>query len=180
MKLTTKKITTTAILLALCIAMQCLKGVSVYITGPFVNATIILGAWAAGWFGGLSIALISPLVAFALGMTPVLNFMPQMILVIMAGNALMAVAAKIIENKGNLLEPLGLIVGSGVKALFLWLSVWYFMLPTFGTHIPEKMQTAIKTTFSLTQLITALIGSAIAWLIWLRLRRLFEKDKKGE
>lgn len=175
MKPTTKKITATAVLLALCIAMQCLKGISVYITGPFVNATIILATWVAGWFGGLSIALFSPLVAFALGMTPVLNLLPQMIVVIMAGNAVMVVAAKWIADRGNLLTPVGLAIGSGVKALFLWLTVWYFMLPTFGTHIPEKVQATVKMTFSLTQLITALIGSVIAWLVWLRLRRLFEK-----
>lgn len=175
MKLTTKKITTTAILLALCIAMQCLKSISVYITGPFVNATIILATWVAGWFGGLSIALIAPVVAALLGMTPILNMMPQMIVVIMAGNALMVVAAKMIANKGNIAMPVGLAVGSGVKALFLWLTVWYFMLPTFGDNIPAKVQATVKTTFSVTQLITALVGSAIAWLVWLRLRRLFEK-----
>lgn len=175
MKLTTKKITTTAILLALCIAMQCLKGLSVYITGPFVNATIILATWVAGWFGGLSIAILAPIVAALLGMTPILNMMPQMIVVIMAGNALMAVAAKLIENRGKLIEPIGLVIGSGVKALFLWLTVWYFMLPAFGANVPEKVQATVKTTFSVTQLITALIGSAIAWIVWLRLRRLFEK-----
>lgn len=175
MKLATKKITTTAVLLALCIAMQCLKGISVYITGPFVNATIVLATWVTGWFGGLSIALLAPLVAFVLGMTPVLNLMPQMIVVIMAGNAVMVVAAKMIAERGGLLMPVGLAVGSIVKALFLWLTVWYCMLPTFGSHIPEKVQATVKTTFSLTQLITALIGSALAWLVWLRLRRLFQK-----
>ena len=42
MKITTKQITTTAILLARCIASQFLRNVSVYMTGPIINACLIL------------------------------------------------------------------------------------------------------------------------------------------
>ena len=42
MKLTTKQITTTAVLLAICIVSQFFKNLSVYLTGPIINAALIL------------------------------------------------------------------------------------------------------------------------------------------
>ena len=42
MKLTTKRLVQTAFLLAICIASQYFKNLSVYITGPIVNTTIII------------------------------------------------------------------------------------------------------------------------------------------
>ena len=38
----TRQITTTALLLALCIASQFLKNTSVYITGPIINCILIV------------------------------------------------------------------------------------------------------------------------------------------
>ena len=42
MKITTKQITTTAVLLAICIVSQFFKNTSVYITGPIINACLIM------------------------------------------------------------------------------------------------------------------------------------------
>ena len=50
MKLKTRQITVTAILLAICIVSQFFKNLSVYITGPIINAALILTtvyAWLA-------------------------------------------------------------------------------------------------------------------------------------
>ena len=44
MKITTKQITTTAVLLAICIVSQFFKNTSVYITGPIINACLIIAA----------------------------------------------------------------------------------------------------------------------------------------
>ncbi len=171
----TKKITTTAILLAICIAAQCFKGISVYITGPIVNATLILATLSAGLFGGLTIAICSPVVAYFMGATPIMSVIPLMILVIMLGNAIIVFGTYCFRKK---LLPLGLLIGSGLKACFLWLTVWYVMLPNFGVNIPSKMQNVMKTTFSLTQLITALVGSVVAYLIWLKLKNVFKPIAK--
>ena len=48
MKITTKQITTTAVLLAICIVSQFFKNTSVYITGPIINACLIIAALGAG------------------------------------------------------------------------------------------------------------------------------------
>ena len=42
MKMKTRQITVTAIMLAICIASQFFKNLSVYITGPIINAALIL------------------------------------------------------------------------------------------------------------------------------------------
>lgn len=42
MKIQTKQITVTAIMLAICIVSQFFKNLSVYITGPIINAALIL------------------------------------------------------------------------------------------------------------------------------------------
>lgn len=164
-KFSTKQLTLTAVLLALCIAFQCFKSVSVYITGPAVNAILVMATLVCGLYGGLSIAVISPVVAYFLGATPIINMIPLMILVIMVGNAILVVFTHVMKKK----LVAGLLCGSVCKALFLWLVVWYVMLPVFGANIPEAAQATMRVTFSVTQLITALIGSAVAYVIYWRI-----------
>lgn len=48
MKMKTRQITVTAIMLAICIASQFFKNLSVYITGPVINAALILTVLYAG------------------------------------------------------------------------------------------------------------------------------------
>ena len=48
MKLKTRQITVTAILLAICIVSQFFKNLNVYITGPIINAALILTTVYAG------------------------------------------------------------------------------------------------------------------------------------
>lgn len=172
MKLTTKKLVQTALLLALCIVFQCLKGFSVFITGSLVNAVLVIATLSTGLYSGLIIAVIAPVAAFFLGATPVLNLIPWMIPVIMAGNSILVLFTWLFKD--HHLIP-GLLAGSVCKAVFLWLTVWYVILPLFGNNIPEArravMIPAVKTTFSVTQLITALIGSTIAFAVWKPLQK---------
>ena len=48
MKMKTRQITVSAIMLAICIASQFFKNLSVYITGPVINAALILTVLYAG------------------------------------------------------------------------------------------------------------------------------------
>lgn len=179
MKITTRQLVQTALLLALCIVFQCLKGLSVYITGPAVNAVLILATLSVGLYSGLLIAVTAPIVAFFLGATPIMNLIPWMIPVIMVGNAIIVLAVWLLKNKSLIA---GLLTGSVCKAAFLWLTVWYLILPLFQGNIPEAKRTVmvatVKTTFSVTQLITALIGSAIAFAIWKPLQKYLKAAKE--
>lgn len=169
--MSTKKLAVTALLLALCLMFQLLKGISVYLTGPMVNAILIVAAVLCGTASGTVIAVCAPLFAYLLGATPVVNLVPAMLPVIMAGNLIIALCARFLWKK----SPAGsLLAGSVLKALWLWLTVWYVVLPFFGTALPEKMVATVRTTFSVTQLITALIGSVIAYIVIKRLGKRFE------
>ena len=87
----TKQISLTAILLAICIASQFLKNLSVYITGPIVNLCIILTTVTAGLIWGIILSVITPVTAFLVAASPVMGAVPGIIPLIMAGNAVLAV-----------------------------------------------------------------------------------------
>ena len=146
-RISTKQLTTTALLLALCIIFQSLKSMSVYLTGSAVNcilviATLYCGIWSA---------------------TPIVNMIPLMMPVIMLGNELLVLSVGLLKKKS--LE-LGMLTGCITKAAFLWATVWFVVLPIFGTKLPEKLVTTVKATFSVTQFLTACIGRVIAWAIY--------------
>ena len=63
--------------------------------------------------------------------------------------------------------------------MFLWLVVVRAVLPAAGeaAKLPEKALSVARTTFSVTQLITALLGSLLAFLIWLPLQKLLKKKE---
>lgn len=173
----TKTITLTGVLLAICIIFQFFKGISPLISGPVVNAIIIIATAAVGLWSGTAIALLSPIVAYILGATPILQIIPLMIPVIMAGNWIMVGATALYKKNDDVLRGVAtLIVGAVCKAAFLWIMVAFVMLPIFGKNIPTPQQIAMKTMFSTVQLITALIGILIALLVWKRIGQFIEQN----
>ena len=162
-KITTKEITTTAVLFAICIVFQSMKGFSVYLTGTAVNCILVVATLYCGLFSGICIAILTPVVAYFIGATPIVNAIPMMIVIIMVGNAVLVLAVSLFDKKRLMI---GMLLGCVVKALFLWATVWYVVLPLFGSKLPETMVTVVKTTFSVTQFVTACAGSVIAWVIY--------------
>ena len=188
MKLSTKQLVQTALLLAICIASQYFKNVSVYITGPIVNTTIIIAVLAVGLWSGLLISIIAPITAFFFTGSPIMAAIPLMFPAVMAGNAVLAVCTWYFQNKLNFKWklPVGLAVGSVLKASFMGIVIVLIILPIFGgniaSHLPKpealpKVLATAKVTFSITQLITSLIGSVLAYLIWIPLKKYL---KNGE
>ena len=190
MKITTKQITTTAVLLAICIMSQYFKSMSPYsqyITGPIVNATLIIATLLAGLMSGVVISIISPITAFFFTGSPIMAGIPLMFPLIMAGNMIIVFFTYFFSNKAKFpfhLE-IGLVLGSIVKATFMGLLVIYIIFPNFGNNIgarlpkPEalpKVLEAAKITFSITQLITALLGSALAYIILNPLKKVIQKE----
>lgn len=82
--------------------------------------------------------------------------------VIMLGNELIVLGIWLFHKKR---VAVGMLFGCIVKTLFLWATVWLVVLPIWGTNLPEVMVMTVKTTFSVTQFVTACIGSVIAWAI---------------
>lgn len=65
MKIKTKQITVTAIMLAICLVSQFFKNLSVYITGPIINAALILTVLYAGMACGIILSIITPVTSFS-------------------------------------------------------------------------------------------------------------------
>lgn len=192
MKLTTKGLVQTALLLAICIASQFFKNLSVYLTGPIVNTTIILAVLAVGLWSGFVISMIAPVTAFFISGSPIMAAIPLMFPAVMGGNIILAVCVWFFySKKGNAAKGqssqkliAGLAFGSLLKAAFMGVVIVLILLPSFGDNIatrlpkpgalPGVLATA-RITFSVTQLITALIGSVLAYLIWIPLKKYLEK-----
>ena len=187
MKITTKQLVQTALLLAICIASQYFKNLSVYITGPIVNLTIILAVLSVGLWSGLLLSIIAPVTAFFFTGSPIMAAIPLMFPAVMAGNAVLAVTVWYFQKKTSFKWrlPAGLIAGSVLKAVFMGIVIVLIILPIFGDNIASKLPkpealpmvlATAKGTFSVTQLTTALIGSVLAYLIWMPLKKYLKPE----
>lgn len=172
--LTPKQLTTTALLLALCIVFQSLKGTSPiapYFTGSAANCIMVVATLYCGLWSGTCIAILTPVIAYFIGATPIVNMLPIMLPVIMLGNECLVLGAGLLKKKHLIL---GLSIGCIAKAAFLWLTVWFAVLPLFGAKLPGQVVLTAKTMFSVLQLVAACIGSIIAWVIYKKGIRLYE------
>lgn len=155
----TKFITRTALLLAIAIAFQIFGKFIPYnnfIVGPIVNAVLIVATAIAGIWSGTAIAVIAPLVSAFTNKAPIapliLGFSPFIIL----GNFVIVLAFHLLRKKNKVL---GVILGAILK-----FAVLYTAITIFTSAVQMKPQVALTLTnlFSWPQLITALVGGAIA------------------
>ena len=179
-------ITQTAVMLALLIGIQLLMTsifgapVPLYgqlITGSAVNLILLVSVFFVGLPGGLIIALLSPVLAFFVGIQPPV---PQMLIVIPIGNAVFVLIAWLAEKqislkntKDFLISILTLSVASITKFLILWLGIVKIMIPLMSDIAAPKVK-AITLAFSWPQIITALIASALALTIVPILKRVIK------
>lgn len=161
----TKKLVRTALLLSLALVFQIgFRQFAQPLVGPLINMTLILATLMAGPISAIFIGIMTPMIAFMVGIIGLAPIIP----VISIGNALLVVGFyfinKLISNKcGNWI---GVTFGALIKFGFLTMSV-RLILPLFIPKVPP----VIITTFSLPQLITALIGGVLALIIYPLLKR---------
>ena len=174
-------ITETAVLLALLVTLQALtKGFGQLVTGSCVNAILVVAALVGGLSCGLTVALISPILAFLLGIAPQILTVPA----IMVGNSLYVVLLWLLSDKnGKKLwkQIVALVVAAAVKfgALYLIVAkvICGLLAPSLleaGT-LKQPMLKALPATFSWPQLFTALIGGGVVILILPMLRKALKK-----
>ena len=169
-------ITETAVMLALLVALQALtKGFGQFVTGSCVNAVLAVTVLTAGMGSGIIVAVISPVLAYLLGIAPQILTVPA----IMAGNTAFVVVLRLIaagsRNPGR--QIAAWLTAALTKFAVLYLIVVKIicgvMAPSLlaaGT-LKEPMLKALPVTFSWPQLVTALIGGGIALLIVPALRK---------
>lgn len=151
-------ITRTAVLLALLITLQAVtKPAGQFVTGSCVNLILGIAALFSGVWCGAAVALLSPLFAFLLGIGPAF---PQLVPMIAAGNLVFVLLLGLPKQRGSWQRWVFMLVGAAAKFLTLYLLIVRLALPLLG--LPEKQTAVLTASFAWPQLITALIGGALA------------------
>lgn len=163
-------LTETAVMLALLMALQWLtKPLGQLVTGSAVNAVLAVTVLLTGWSGGITVALLSPIFAYLLGIAPQVLTVP----VIMLGNAGFVVLLRVIGGNGKTLwrSAVAWIAAAVCKFVLLFGLVNYGICGILAEDLlqqgllKEPMLKALPATFSTPQLITALIGGGLALVL---------------
>ena len=176
-------ITETAAMLALLIALQWVtsyipKPAGQFVTGSFVNAVLGVTVLTAGISSGVTVAVLSPIFAFVLAIAPNAVTVPA----IMIGNVLFVLVLKLLCRGESLWNRvLALLTAAVVKfaalyALVVWVICGVAADALLAQGLLKKpMLTALPASFSLPQLVTALIGGTIALIVAPRIRKALHK-----
>ena len=174
-------ITETAVMLALLVCLQALtKPMGQLVTGSCVNAILAVSALVGGLSSGLVVALCSPVLAFLLGIAPQILTVPA----IMAGNSVFVILLSVLADKTGknmIKQMIAWIVAAAAKFAALYAIVVLLICGVLSENLlaagvlKVPMLNALPATFSWPQLITALIGGAVALSITPVLRKALHK-----
>jgi len=172
-------ITRTAISLALLVTAQIvLKALGQLVLGSVVNLILIATTMLIGISEGITIAILSPFLAFLLGFGPAV---PQIVPVVMLGNVTIVLIWYLIAGRIDVIEKttfvrfsIALIIAAVTKFLVLWLGVVKVVVPLLNIQNPQA--TVLSTAFSFPQLYTAVIGGLVAISIVTPLSKIIKKN----
>ncbi len=169
-----RRITTTALMLALLVALQALtKPLGQIVTGSCVNAVLAIAALFGGLGCGACVALISPVMAFLLGIAPQALTVPA----IMAGNTVFVVLLYLLQGKSIVRQVLMWLAAATAKFVVLYVAVVWLICGVFSQALLQSgalkppMLTMLPAAFSWLQLVTALIGGGVALFLTPVLRK---------
>ena len=138
-----------------------------WVTGPLVNALLIITLFLVGVRSALVLCLIPSLMALAGGLLPAV--LAPVVPFVMISNVILVLTVDWFYNAAKNADKgywLGVVFGAGAKFLFLLLSV------NFITDLLLKQELAVKVAqmMSWPQFATALTGGLIAYgaLKWLK------------
>lgn len=160
-------ITRTAIFIALLVAAQYItSSLGQFVTGSIVNFLLIAATLTSGIYSGIAVAAVSPVAAWLIGITPV----PYIVPMIIVGNIVIVIVYGLLLKKSSSLEGLkkyalwaaAVVSGAVAKFLALYLGIVVILLPLITGALKPPQVKALSASFSYPQLITALIGGAIA------------------
>ncbi len=144
-----------AILLAIAAGLPALVHIQA-ITGPIVNATLFLAVALLGVQSALFIGLIPSVIALSVGLLP--SPLAPMVPFIMLSNAILIITFSQLKEKNFWL---GVASGSILKFLFLFATSFLMTRLIANEQIAQKAASLL----SWPQLVTALAGGIIAYLI---------------
>lgn len=164
-------ITENAIMLALLVTLQALtKPMGQLVTGSCVNAVLAIAALLGGMGCGVTVAFVSPVLAFLLGIAPQILTVPA----IMAGNTVYVVLLSLLADpagKNMIKQVIAWLAAAAAKFATLYGIVVGLICGIMSESLlasgamKAPMLQALPATFSWPQLFTALTGGAVALLI---------------
>lgn len=171
----TNIITRTALLLAVAIAFQMLGRLlgpyNNFIVGPVINAVLIIATAAAGLWSGTAIAIIAPFVSALTNKAAIAPLILAFSPFIAAGNFTIVICYHLLRKKSRIA---GVAAGAILKFALLFASITVF---TGVMKMQPKIAATLTTLFSWPQLVTALIGGAIALAIIKAIGKTIEEYK---
>lgn len=176
-KTTTLFITKTAMLLALTVLLQMQgtlwTGGNTFIVGSLVNFMLFVSVMYVSVGGAIIVGLLTPVFAMLLG---VLNaILIPIVPLIALGNVIMVVVfyllVKFLSDK-YYIRIAAVAAAAVIKGLYMWFIV-LSLVPVILPSLPAPVWTALQFTFAYPQIITALIGGAVALPIFLK-RKLYQ------
>lgn len=157
-------------LLALTLVLQ-MGGFPQPITGPLVNMMLYLTALHLGMIGGISLGIITPLVALWRGQLPAI--LAPMMPFIIAGNAVLVIIFKLTLTKLKMMLQseegwqmgtrigISIILSATIKFFVMFIGISLVVPHILGIQLPEKIAGMMATP----QFFTAIIGGILAFLI---------------
>lgn len=136
---------------------------SQYATGPLVNAVLFLSAVLTGSIGAMFIAMVPSVIALSTGLLPIV--LAPAVPFIMLGNAVLIATFSLMQKKNFWLAA---VAASFTKFIFLFGSNQIVI----GLISKKQAAAAAASMLSYPQLVTALAGAVLAWLILKGLKRI--------
>ncbi len=156
-------ITRTAVLIALLVVWQAATAAlgNTLLTGSVVNMLLIVSVMTCGIMSGLSVAVLSPILARVIGIGPLWHIIP----LIAAGNIALVWIWHFVGYRlwrhPFAAQMIALGIAAIAKFLILYIGIVKIAVPLLS-GLPEPQAAVISNSFSLPQLITALIGGFAA------------------
>ncbi len=156
-------VASTARLIALLVVAQTATSVlgNTLITGSINNLLMIVTVMTLGLSSGLTVAVISPVLAKLLGIGPFWSLIPFIIL----GNITLILIWHFIGKRKIVNEHIArgavLVCAAVAKFLVLYIGIVRIAVPLL-LGLPEQQAAVVSGMFSVPQLFTALIGGAVA------------------
>lgn len=169
----TKKITRTAILLAIMLVVQCFKNFSPYITGPLVNLILIVALMFVDFRSSVTLCVLAPITSYFITQSPVItatNFVALPI--IMIGNILYIICIYVFSRYENDIKlSIGLLFGSLLKWSFMFLSSEWILKTLFSDKLVGMLAKKVGVMFGSLQLIAGLIGGILFFVVYKILKK---------
>ena len=148
-------------MIAVLVALQfATKAMGQFVTGSCVNMVLVVATLCGGFWCGFATALVSPFLAYLLGIGPALI---QLVPAIALGNislaAIYALIYKKVADKVWSRDVLAVVLGRGGKACGAVPADSEDTYPS--ARAPDKQAAMMSAMFSWPQLVTALIGGVL-------------------